>query len=313
MSLTAFKGPYAIFGTDGTVPCGGAAPGYNPDYGPSVFAAGTLLMDPRYGYRLGGGQAGFGNNAILTLGWPAIGELELINATPSAISAVNMAAAQAPTANTPLTLVSSTGAGITVLAAATVIYPSMNTVPANALAIDGLPGLVVFGPAGTVAAYDPAKAIARNVRITSAGNDSAATFTVVGYDVYGYAQTEAITGANAGVASGAKAWKIITSITPSGTLSGSNVSAGTGDVYGLPIRADDFGHVSVCWNNTFITASTGFVAAVTTSPATSTTGDVRGTYAVQSASDGTKTLQVYVTPKISNINSPLGLTGVLPA
>jgi len=312
MSITAFKGPLIVPLNDAAVAAGAAAQTYNPDAGPSLFGSGFALLDPRWGYRGGGGQAGFGNNAYLGLGWMACGDVELINATPSAIAANNMAASQAPTAGVALTLVAATGAGITVLPAATLLYPALNTAPANALAVDGAPGLVAFGQSGAVALYDPTKALARNVRITSAGNDSAATFTVAGYDLYGYAQTEAITGANTGIASGKKAFKIITSITPSGTLSGSNVQAGTGDVYGLPLRADDWGHVTVVWNNAFITANTGFVVADTTSPATTTTGDVRGTYAVQSASDGTKTMQVYVTPKVGNIGSALGLTGVAP-
>src|SRR5581483_8171617 len=98
--------------------------------------SGFALLDPRWGYRGGGGQAGFGNNAYLGLGWMACGDVELINATPSAIAANNMAASQAPTAGVALTLVAATGAGITVLPAATLLYPALNTAPANALAVD---------------------------------------------------------------------------------------------------------------------------------------------------------------------------------
>ena len=39
---------------------------------------------------------------------------------------------------------------------------------------------------GKFQAWDPTKAISRNVRITSAGDDSGKTFAVVGYDLYGY-------------------------------------------------------------------------------------------------------------------------------
>ena len=45
-----------------------------------------------------------------------------------------------------------------------------------------------------------------------------------------------------------------------------------------------------------------------------TTGDVRGTYALQSASDGTKRLVLYVSPSVANLsnatNLPTGLFGV---
>ena len=65
----------------------------------------------------------------------------------------------------------------------------------------------------------------RIVTILSAGDDSAISFTVVGTDVDGDAQTESITGANAGTATGAVYFLTITSITAVGDPAG-NVSAG---------------------------------------------------------------------------------------
>lgn len=53
-----------------------------------------------------------------------------------------------------------------------------------------------------------------------------------------------------------------------------------------------------------------FVAAVTTSPATATTGDVRGTFAVPSVSDGTKRLTIFWTPIPANLTTVAGLVGV---
>jgi len=73
---------------------------------------------------------------------------------------------------------------------------------------------------------------ARNVIITSGGNDSGITFAVVGTDIFGSALTETITGANTGVATGAKAFKTITSVTPSGAAAGT-VKVGTGVKFGL--------------------------------------------------------------------------------
>ena len=54
------------------------------------------------------------------------------------------------------------------------------------------------------------------ITLTSAGNDSALTATITGTDVLGYAQTEAVTMANAGVATSAKTFKTVTSIAVSG-------------------------------------------------------------------------------------------------
>ena len=65
----------------------------------------------------------------------------------------------------------------------------------------------------------------RIVTILSAGNDAAKSFTVVGTDVNGDTQTESITGANAGTATGSKYFKTIVSITAVGNPAG-NVSAG---------------------------------------------------------------------------------------
>jgi flagellin len=66
-----------------------------------------------------------------------------------------------------------------------------------------------------------------NSRVTllSAGNDSARTATVTGTDVYGNAQTETITLANAGTAIGDKVFASVSSISVSGALA-NNISAG---------------------------------------------------------------------------------------
>ena len=65
----------------------------------------------------------------------------------------------------------------------------------------------------------------RVVTILSAGDDSGISFTVTGTDVNGDAQTESITGANAGTATGSKYFKTVTAIAAVGDPAG-NVSAG---------------------------------------------------------------------------------------
>ena len=65
----------------------------------------------------------------------------------------------------------------------------------------------------------------RIVTILSAGNDAGISFTVTGTDVNGDAQTESITGANAGTATGSKYFKTISGISAVGNPAG-NVSAG---------------------------------------------------------------------------------------
>lgn len=301
MTKTAFSGPLIVYGQSPIV--GGMSSDYNQDLGPSTFWGGTSLLDLRRGYLPGGAEKLYS--------FSATGPYMTLDQVPSTISAVNIAAAQVPVAATPLTLVSATGSGITV--GQQVFNPATGQFVTGLLVIDGLPTPISFGSNANINLYDPSKSIARNVRITSVGVDTGATFTVVGYDVFGYRMTETITGASAAVASGKKAFKFIQSITPAGTLSGSNVSVGTGDVYGFPIRADLFPYVNIFYNSALITATTSFVAADGTNPATATTGDVRGTYAVQSASDGTKRLQVYSSVPPANVGSATGIFGITQA
>lgn len=149
---------------------------------------------------------------------------------------------------------------------------------------------------GYGAMLDPAQAVGRCVSITGSASSAGQNFTVRGYDVYGYPMSEVIAGpAGATTVSGVKAFKYIASITGT-SAEAQNYSAGTIDTFGLALRCDTFGQLQIVYNNAAVTATTGFTAAVTTNPATGTTGDVRGRYALQTAADGARRLQVYLTP-----------------
>ena len=130
--------------------------------------------------------------------------------------------------------------------------------------------------------------------------DTGITFLVKGYDVYGAAMSEAITGSSGSVATGKKAFMSVLSITPSGAVA-TTASAGTSDVFGLPVCVIDAGYITnVKWNETLTADAGTFVAAVTTT-ATTTTGDVRGTYTPSAnASNGTRRLVVSIA--LSNLN-----------
>ena len=62
-------------------------------------------------------------------------------------------------------------------------------------------------------------------------------------------------------------------------------------------------------NNAAITSSTGYVAAVKTT-AIATTGDVRGTYLLGTASNGTLQFGAIQSPLGPNFQSSIGLFGV---
>jgi hypothetical protein len=265
-------------------------------------------MDPRYPYAyfLGGKTTG-------TYGWWGTNKIVICDQVPSTISTTAIAAAQVPVAATPLTLVSSSGGGITV--GTSITSAATGQTVSGLLAIDGAMAPVSFGQSGGGNFWDPTKAIARAVQITSVGNDSGGTVTVRGYDVYNYPMSETITLSNASVATGNKAFKYIQSITPAGTLSGSNVSVGQSDKIGFMLRVDRFQYIQIYWpDTTLISASTGFTAADTTNPATATTGDVRGTYSLQgSASNNTRRLIMTATVTVANCGTATGLVGVTQA
>jgi len=175
-----------------------------------------------------------------------------------------------------------------------------------------------FGQSNSIYLWNPQALVSRAVSIVPVSGTSTAQviFTVSGYDIYGVPMTETITVPTSTTTStttnGKKAFKYIASVTPNVT-NAITYSVGTTDIYGLPLRSDFFSDVSINYNSAAITANTGFVAAVTTSPATSSTGDVRGTYALQSAADGSKRLSIrqFILP--ANMGSFAGLFGVTQA
>jgi hypothetical protein len=175
-----------------------------------------------------------------------------------------------------------------------------------------------FGQSNSVYLWNPQALVARAVSIVPVSNTSTAQviFTVSGYDIYGVPMSEAITvptsTTTATTTNGKKAFKYIASVTPNVT-NAITYSVGTTDIYGFPLRSDFFSDVAINYNAAAVTASTGYVAAVTTSPATTTTGDVRGTYALQSAADASKRLAIrqFVLP--ANMGSITGLFGVTQA
>jgi hypothetical protein len=296
MSITAHEGPLVIFDVAAAAGGIGYAQDYNPQNGPSLGGKTFGMMDTRLPFRYQPGQS----DTRPFYGFTG-GLFPLIDQTPSALAANNIAASQVPVAGIPLTLVSVTGAGITV--GASVINANTGVLVTGLLAIDGAHGGVAFGTAGTVNIWDPTTAISRCVRVHSNGNDTTAQFLISGYDLYGYPMTQLLTGASGADATTLKAFKYIASVVPQGTLSGSTVTVGTTDTWGLPLAVNAYAYADITWAGTNIGVNTGFTAAVTTSPATNLTGDVRGTYANQgAASNGTNALQLLWTPSVAQIS-----------
>lgn len=158
---------------------------------------------------------------------------------------------------------------------------------AQAVAAAGNATINGASASGGVATLDVARAV--NVDSTGAG-DTTQTVTVTGTDYWGQAQTETIALNGTTAVAGEKAFKTITQVAVSAALAG-NLTVGSTDVFGLPYRITDAGYiVHAGWAGALADDAGTFVAADTTSPATATTGDVRGTYDPSSAADGVRRL-----------------------
>jgi len=201
------------------------------------------------------GDAYLGDPAPMDLGVGPLGRVYVWDCIPQTLQTANIAASQTASAAGAVVLTAGTSAK-TVINASGVSVIQLNT----------------------------PRALQINTSTT------ARSITISGYDYFGQAMTETITVATAGTAkSGKKAFYQVASATINGSATA--VTIGTTDILGLPVRAIDAGYVvKVGWNNTLAQDAGTFVAADMTTPATATTGDVRGTYTPSSASDGTKRL-----------------------
>lgn len=195
-----------------------------------------------------------------------LGRVYVWDAVPAALNASALAASQTPG-----------GAGNLVLTAA------------------GDATVVVNGRGETVRSL----ATPRALSITQAGAGTIRNFTITGYDVYGQRMSEVITSVVGATTNGKKAFKQILSIAVDGATT-TACNAGTTDILGIPVRVTDRGYASPRYNNTLAQDAGTLVVADTTSPATTVTGDVRGTYLPSSATDGVKRLVMFIaTPAIA--------------
>ena len=140
----------------------------------------------------------------------------------------------------------------------------------------------------------------RTVAIYSAADLHLQTVTITGYDRYGALMSQVVTLPNATTVQSTKTFKSIKSIVSSGAIA-SAVVVGIGTGIGLPYRVTDLGYINTVWYNqtAIVISSTLVKVADTTSPATTSTTDVRG-YVITGATDGTKRLVVnYCLPALA--------------
>jgi hypothetical protein len=221
-----------------------------------------------------------GNPAPMEKGFGPMGRVFLFDTVPIALATNNIATAQAVAGALPMVLSLTPGAGVTL----------QFTNP------DGIPRWILDVP--------------RAVSVTAAAANTA-TVTVRGYDQYGYAMTETLAAPSTSTVTGKKAFKTIVSATTS-AAAGSNLSLGTSDKLGMPMAVIDAAYLGDFKYNNVLAADAGtFVAADATTPATATTGDVRGTYTPSSATNGAKRLACLIGMPANQVGPQATNSGVL--
>lgn len=200
------------------------------------------------------------NPSLMTTGVGPMGRVYAWDVVPVTLQAAGVAASQTPGGAGNLTLTAGTGA--------TSVTRSDGTV---------------------VVQLD----VPRCVTVTAAGANTA-TFTIYGYDQYGQAMSQAIAAPSTSTVTTLKAFKQVSRIAISGAA-GSAITAGFNNTIGLPFKVTNVVYVpAVKWASTLAMDTGTFTAADVTSPATTATGDVRGTYALSSVADGSKRLVMLI-------------------
>lgn len=133
--------------------------------------------------------------------------------------------------------------------------------------------------------------VPRAITVTAVGAN-AATPTIRGFDQYGQPMTETLAAPATGAVTGKKAFKVVSSVTMSGTP-GSNISVGTSAIFGLPFALRDKGYIAAATYNGAAVNLTTDVLVADGAAATASTGDVRGTVAA-AAPDGVKRLIMFI-------------------
>ena len=204
----------------------------------------------------GNGNVAFDDPSPMDLGVGPLGRVYVWDLIPQALVANNICASQTPT-----------GAGALTLTAGTSVKSVVLNNGSTALQLD----------------------VPRAVSVTQAAAGTQRTFTVSGYDYYGQAMSEAITSTVGSAVNGKKAFYYVTSVSVAGGGTTTGVTVGTADIFGCPVRFTDKSYViRYGWNGATADDTTGTLTVADTVTATTTTGDVRGTFAPSTAADGIK-------------------------
>ncbi len=285
MTVSANSGPNVSFGI--TTTSTGQVMQYNEDRGPDVSDLGHGFMDPRPFFRY---QPGNTNYSFYTM----FGNQAYVDFQPAALSSNGLVSnGSSGLGGTTLTL-TATGSALTLVN----LNPPEGGPVVSVYCIDSSSAAVAYGQSGQVKAWNPRSGAGRTITIFASSNLDGGTFTVAGRDMYGIKMTETLAAGSTTIA-GKKAFKYISSITASTTLTSTGFMIGYTDTFGFPALYSYNGS-----QNTLVVSSAAQVATTTAltsansvlgstvATQTSTTPDVRGTYASTTASNGTLRLQM---------------------
>ena len=204
------------------------------------------------------GQAVLGNPSPMETGIGPMGRIYTFDCIPLTSNTANICASQTPAAAGSLSLLTTS-----LLGGKYVITAS------------GVPTVQLDCP--------------RGVAVTLAGGGTPTTITITGFDEYGQRMSEAITSVAGATTNGRKAFYQISGVTTSAATVAA-VTVGTSQLIGLPVRVTSGVYIShVGWDTGFV-LDTGTLAVADSAPATTTTGDVRGTFSPSSAPNGIRRL-----------------------
>lgn len=274
--------------------------GVQPDQAPSLCFGGGGILDHRMSRNQGG--AGFGSLAT-ACGWAMDGTICALDqaiANAPAGGTGGIAPAANVTSGTAMTLTTATTLtnGALVTPSALTTFPFGTVIPAGTVVIQSQMAYLSLGLRDKTAFYDPTNTCARVIAVTGVAGGTGGHFIISGWDIYGQPMTEDINAtAGATTTNGKKAWKWIKSITPQFT-DAHNYSFDVLNIFGLAMAADTAAYVDAWIAGTGFQTNPTVTAADATSPATTTTGDVRGTI---SLTPGGNRITLFVSPSTARL------------
>lgn len=209
------------------------------------------------------------------------------------------------------------GAPVTLDADGLIVAATSTELP-NATTITYTPATAGTSPvdgANTTWVLDAPRNI--TIAVTHGSSVVAMTIVVTGKDTYGQRMTESLAIAATGMsqsATGLKAFKSVDSIaiTSAGNATTNTMNLGWGDTLGLPYRLGGAYDILAKYVDGSLEAiGSGTQTAGDAAAATSSTGDVRGTWLPATATNGTRRFRIWM--KIHDPSSDAGAFGVAQA